>query len=80
MIFFKLGNNSLSWNIPAELEDCRSLLWLDLNTNFLNGTIPPSLSKQVGNIAAARLTGKWYVYIKNDGSKQCHGAGNLLEF
>nr|XP_027077211.1 brassinosteroid LRR receptor kinase-like [Coffea arabica] len=80
LAILKLGNNSLSGNIPAELGDCRSLLWLDLNTNFLNGTIPPGLSKHAGNIAAARLTGKRYVYIKNDGSKQCHGAGNLLEF
>ncbi|KAG8383429.1 hypothetical protein BUALT_Bualt04G0012300 [Buddleja alternifolia] len=80
LAILKLGNNSLSGNIPAELGDCRSLLWLDLNTNFLNGTIPPTLSKQSGNIAVALLTGKSYVYIKNDGSKQCHGAGNLLEF
>jgi protein brassinosteroid insensitive 1 len=25
------------------------------------------------------ISGKTYVYIKNDGSKECHGAGNLLE-
>ncbi|KZV14559.1 brassinosteroid LRR receptor kinase-like [Dorcoceras hygrometricum] len=80
LAILKLGNNLLSGSIPAELGDCRSLIWLDLNTNLLNGTIPSALFKQSGNIAVALLTGKRYVYIKNDGSKQCHGAGNLLEF
>ncbi|KAL3527901.1 hypothetical protein ACH5RR_012557 [Cinchona calisaya] len=80
LAILKLGNNSISGSIPSELGDCRSLLWLDLNTNFLKGTIPPALSKQAGNISVAVLTGKRYVYIKNDGSEQCHGAGNLLEF
>ncbi|PIN26881.1 Serine/threonine protein kinase [Handroanthus impetiginosus] len=80
LAILKLGNNSLSGSIPAELGDCSSLIWLDLNTNALNGTIPPALFKQSGNIADALLTGKSYVYIKNDGSKECHGAGNLLEF
>ncbi|XP_019191298.1 PREDICTED: systemin receptor SR160-like [Ipomoea nil] len=76
----KLGNNTISGNIPAELGHCRSLLWLDLNTNFLNGTIPPALFLQSGFIATPLLTEKQYVYIKNDGSEQCHGAGNILEF
>ncbi|CAH9071162.1 unnamed protein product [Cuscuta epithymum] len=81
LAILKLGNNSISGNIPPELGNCRSLLWLDLNTNSLNGSIPPALFKQSGNIALALLTGKQYVYIKNDGgSKECHGAGNLLEF
>ncbi|XP_073149347.1 systemin receptor SR160-like [Henckelia pumila] len=80
LAILKLGNNLLSGSIPAELGDCRSLIWLDLNTNLLNGTIPPALSKQSGNIDVALLTGKRYIYIKNDGSEQCHGAGNLLEF
>lgn len=80
LAILKLGNNSISGNIPAELGNCQSLIWLDLNTNFLTGSIPPPLFKQSGNIAVALLTGKRYVYIKNDGSKECHGAGNLLEF
>ncbi|XP_071735447.1 systemin receptor SR160-like [Rutidosis leptorrhynchoides] len=80
LAILKLGNNSFSGKIPAELGDCKSLVWLDLNTNELSGTIPPDLFKQSGFIAAAYLTGKPYLYIKNDGSKQCHGAGNLLEF
>ncbi|CAI9271919.1 unnamed protein product [Lactuca saligna] len=80
LAILKLGNNSFSGNIPPELGDCKSLVWLDLNTNQLTGTIPPALFKQSGYIAAAYLTGKPFIYIKNDGSKQCHGAGNLLEF
>ncbi|KAI3499759.1 hypothetical protein L1887_35568 [Cichorium endivia] len=80
LAILKLGNNSFSGNIPPELGDCKSLIWLDLNTNDLSGTIPPDLFKQAGYIADAYLTGKPYVYIKNDGSSQCHGAGNLLEF
>ncbi|PSS21546.1 Systemin receptor like [Actinidia chinensis var. chinensis] len=80
LAILKLGNNSISGSIPPELGDCRSLIWLDLNTNLLNGTIPPALFKQSGNIALGLLTGKRYIYIKNDGSEQCHGAGNLLEF
>ncbi|CAH9092225.1 unnamed protein product [Cuscuta epithymum] len=80
LAILKLGNNSISGSIPPELGDCPNLIWLDLNTNFLNGSIPPTLFKQSGNIAVSLFTGKRYVYIKNDGSKQCHGAGNLLEF
>ncbi|GFY80209.1 leucine-rich receptor-like protein kinase family protein [Actinidia rufa] len=80
LAILKLGNNSISGSIPPELGDCWSLIWLDLNTNLLNGTIPPALFKQSGNIALGLLTGKRYIYIKNDGSEQCHGAGNLLEF
>ncbi|KAI3723101.1 hypothetical protein L2E82_34449 [Cichorium intybus] len=80
LAILKLGNNSFSGKIPAELGDCKSLVWLDLNTNQLTGNIPPALFKQSGYIAAAYLTGKPFIYIKNDGSPQCHGAGNLLEF
>ncbi|KAI3669154.1 hypothetical protein L6452_40380 [Arctium lappa] len=80
LAILKLGNNSFSGRIPVELGDCKSLIWLDLNTNELSGTIPPALFKQSGYIADAYLTGKPYVYIKNDGSEECHGAGNLLEF
>ncbi|KAL9665601.1 hypothetical protein QQ045_021022 [Rhodiola kirilowii] len=76
----KLSNNSFTGPIPPELGDCKSLIWLDLNTNFFIGSIPPSLFKQSGNIAVGLITGKRYAYIKTDGSKECHGAGNLLEF
>ncbi|XP_010555311.1 PREDICTED: protein BRASSINOSTEROID INSENSITIVE 1 [Tarenaya hassleriana] len=81
LAILKLSNNSFYGNIPSELGDCRSLIWLDLNTNFFNSSIPVELFKQSGKIAANFIAGKRYVYIKNDGSKkQCHGAGNLLEF
>ncbi|KAG2319072.1 hypothetical protein Bca4012_054690 [Brassica carinata] len=81
LAILKLSNNSFHGNIPAELGDCRSLIWLDLNTNLFNGTIPPEMFKQSGKIAANFIAGKRYAYIKNDGmNKQCHGAGNLLEF
>ncbi|KAD7479192.1 hypothetical protein E3N88_02328 [Mikania micrantha] len=69
LAILKLGNNSFSGKIPPELGDCKSLVWLDLNTNQLCGTIPPDLFKQSGYIADAYLTGKPYLYIKNDGSK-----------
>ncbi|KAI0524047.1 hypothetical protein KFK09_003411 [Dendrobium nobile] len=80
LAILKLGNNSFSGSIPPELGDCKSLIWLDLNSNRLSGTIPSTLSKQSGNIAVGFVTGKRYVYLKNDGSKECRGAGNLLEF
>ncbi|MFS8029348.1 putative non-specific serine/threonine protein kinase [Helianthus anomalus] len=84
--WISLSNNKLGakfrppLGIPPELGDCKSLVWLDLNTNQLSGTIPPDLFKKSGFIADASLTGKPYLYIKNDDSKQCHDAGNLLEF
>ncbi|XP_054806764.1 brassinosteroid LRR receptor kinase [Prosopis cineraria] len=80
LAILKLSNNSFSGRIPPELGDCRSLIWLDLNTNLLNGSIPPELFKQSGKITVDFIRGKTYVYIKNDGSEACHGAGNLLEF
>ncbi|XP_039056779.1 systemin receptor SR160-like [Hibiscus syriacus] len=76
----KLSNNSFYGRIPPELGDCQSLIWLDLNTNYLNGTIPPVLFKHSGKIAVNFIAGKRYMYAKNDGSKECHGSGNLLEF
>ncbi|XP_017985424.1 PREDICTED: protein BRASSINOSTEROID INSENSITIVE 1 [Theobroma cacao] len=80
LAILKLSNNSFYGRIPPELGDCQSLIWLDLNTNNLSGTIPPVLFKQSGKIAVNFIAGKRYMYIKNDGSKECHGSGNLLEF
>lgn len=80
LAILKLSNNSFSGRVPPELGDCPSLLWLDLNTNLLTGTIPPELFKQSGKVTVNFINGKTYVYIKNDGSRECHGAGNLLEF
>lgn len=75
-----LGNNLLYGKIPPELGDCKSLIWLDLNSNFLNGSIPPDLSRQSGNIAVGLINGKKYAYLRNVGSRDCHGAGTLVEF
>ncbi|KAJ7945313.1 Receptor kinase [Quillaja saponaria] len=80
LAILKLSNNSFYGKIPPELGDCNSLIWLDLNTNMLSGSIPPELFKQSGKMDVNFINGKTYVYIKNDGSKECHGAGNLLEF
>ncbi|OAY84876.1 Brassinosteroid LRR receptor kinase [Ananas comosus] len=80
LAILKLGNNSFSGPIPPELGDCKSLVWLDLNNNQLNGSIPPTLAKQSGNIAVGLVTGKRYVYLRNDESSRCHGTGSLLEF
>ncbi|KAE8725438.1 Protein BRASSINOSTEROID INSENSITIVE 1 [Hibiscus syriacus] len=80
LAILKLSNNSFYGRIPPEFGDCQSLIWLDLNTNHLTGTIPPVLFKQSGKIAVNFIAGKRYMYIKNDGSKECHGSGNLLEF
>ncbi|XVF58681.1 hypothetical protein PTKIN_Ptkin07bG0085200 [Pterospermum kingtungense] len=80
LAILKLSNNSFYGTIPLELGDCQSLIWLDLNTNYLNGTIPPVLFKQSGKIAVNFIAGKRFTYIRNDGTKACHGSGNLLEF
>ncbi|KAK7282393.1 hypothetical protein RIF29_11115 [Crotalaria pallida] len=80
LAILKLSNNSFTGRIPPELGNCTSLVWLDLNTNALTGTIPPELFKQSGTIMLHFISGKNYAYIKNDGSEECHGAGNLLEY
>ncbi|OIW17856.1 hypothetical protein TanjilG_14102 [Lupinus angustifolius] len=80
LAILKLSNNSFSGRIPPQLGDCRSLIWLDLNTNYLSGPIPLELFKQSGKIVGNFMSGKTFVYIKNDGSKGFHGAGSLLEF
>lgn len=80
LAILKIGNNSLSGPIPEEIGNCKSLVWLDLNSNMLNGSIPRTIAKQSGNIAVGLVKGKKYVYLRNDGSSECHGSGNLLEF
>ncbi|CAL0327562.1 unnamed protein product [Lupinus luteus] len=79
LAILKLSNNSFTGRIPPELGDCKSLIWLDLNTNALTGPIPAELFKQSRKITLHFIIGKTYAYIKNDGSKECHGSGNLLE-
>ncbi|KAK4767174.1 hypothetical protein SAY86_014924 [Trapa natans] len=80
LAILKLSNNSFSGSIPSELGQAPSLIWVDLNTNLLSGAIPPELFAQSGKISVKFLIDKRYAYIKNDGNKECHGAGNLLEF
>nr|ATN97048.1 leucine-rich repeat receptor kinase [Linum usitatissimum] len=80
LAILKLSNNSLQGPIPDELGDCKSLIWLDLNTNELTGSIPSNLFKQSGKIAVNFITGKRFVFLKNEKSDYCHGTGNLLEF
>jgi protein brassinosteroid insensitive 1 len=80
LAILKLGNNSLTGPIPSELGDCKSLVWLDLNGNQLNGSIPAALAKQSGKVAVGLVTGRRYVYLRNDENSQCHGTGSLLEF
>ncbi|CAN0878611.1 Systemin receptor SR160 [Linum grandiflorum] len=80
LAILKLSNNSLQGRIPEELGDCKSLIWLDLNSNELTGLIPGNLFKQSGKVAVNFITGKRYVFLKNDKSDICHGTGNLLEF
>ncbi|KAK4773410.1 hypothetical protein SAY87_028429 [Trapa incisa] len=80
LAILKLSNNSFYGSIPSELGQAPSLIWVDLNTNLLSGAIPPELFAQSGKISVKLLNDKRYAYIKNDGNKECHGAGNLLEF
>ncbi|KAL7192202.1 hypothetical protein ACSBR2_024116 [Camellia fascicularis] len=40
-----LANNALTGEIPPELGNCRSLLWLNLANNQLSGPIPSELTK-----------------------------------
>ncbi|KAK7318515.1 hypothetical protein RJT34_03218 [Clitoria ternatea] len=81
LAILKLSYNRFSGRIPPQLGDCRSLIWLDVNTNLLSGPIPPELFKQSGKIAVNFMSGKTTLaYVRNDGSKEFHGAGSLLEF
>lgn len=80
LAILRLSNNSFYGRIPPELGDSRSLIWLDLNSNLLNGSIPPELFKESGNIEVKFNNDKRFAYIRNDGSKGCHGTGNLVEF
>lgn len=80
LAILQMGNNSLSGQIPAELGNCRSLIWLDLNSNELSGSIPSELANQAGLVVADIVSGKQFVFVRNEGGTACRGAGGLVEF
>uniref|UniRef100_A0A0D9V4Z7 non-specific serine/threonine protein kinase n=1 Tax=Leersia perrieri TaxID=77586 RepID=A0A0D9V4Z7_9ORYZ len=81
LAILKLSNNSFTGRIPPELGDCQSLVWVDLNSNLLNGSIPKELANQSGKMNVGLVTGRPYVFLRNDElSSECRGKGSLLEF
>ncbi|KAF6145973.1 hypothetical protein GIB67_033332 [Kingdonia uniflora] len=80
LAILQLGNNSLTGQIPTELGKCQSLIWLDLNSNGLWGSIPQDLSSQSGLITPGLVSGKQFVFVRNEGGTSCRGAGGLVEF
>ncbi|OWM81123.1 hypothetical protein CDL15_Pgr007154 [Punica granatum] len=80
LAILQLGNNSLTGMIPMEIGNCRSLIWLDLNSNELTGPVPPELAKQAGLIMPGSVSGKQFVFVRNEGGTSCRGAGGLVEF
>ncbi|PPR82846.1 hypothetical protein GOBAR_AA37869 [Gossypium barbadense] len=82
-----LQNNYLTGSIPASLSNCSRLVSLHLSFNYLEGSIPTSLGTlsklkdlRLGLSLRCCSNNLRYMYIKNDGRKECHGAGILLEF
>ena len=80
LAILQLGNNSLTGQIPPELGKCESLIWLDLNSNDLYGAIPSELANQAGLVIAGKVSGKQFVFVRNEGGTACRGAGGLVEF
>ncbi|KAL6562463.1 Receptor-like protein kinase BRI1-like 3 [Orobanche gracilis] len=80
LAILQLGNNSLSGPIPASIGKCRSLIWVDLNSNRLTGPVPGELAAQTGLLTPGDITGKPFVFVRNEGGTKCRGAGGLVEF
>ncbi|XP_030444416.2 receptor-like protein kinase BRI1-like 3 [Syzygium oleosum] len=80
LAILQLGSNSLTGRIPPELGNCRSLIWLDLNSNDLTGPVPPDLADQTGLVMPGNVSGKRFVFVRNEGGTECRGAGGLVEF
>ncbi|XP_042519794.1 receptor-like protein kinase BRI1-like 3 [Macadamia integrifolia] len=80
LAILQLGNNSLTGEVPRELGNCQSLIWLDLNRNSLTGSIPPELTNQARLIMPGLISGKQFVFIRNEGGTACRGTGGLVEF
>ncbi|XP_078154185.1 brassinosteroid LRR receptor kinase BRI1-like [Carex rostrata] len=75
------GNNSFIGSIPLELGNCKDLVFLDLSSNQLNGSIPSSLAKQFGKIVWEKsLEPQQHVSFANPENSQCHSVGSTLEF
>ncbi|CAN1847984.1 Serine/threonine-protein kinase BRI1-like 1 [Linum perenne] len=80
LAILQMGNNSLSGLIPPEIGKCRSLIWLDLNSNSLSGNLPPQIAEQAGLIVPGIVSGRKFVFVRNEGGTSCRGAGGLVEF
>ncbi|KAL9669946.1 hypothetical protein QQ045_007496 [Rhodiola kirilowii] len=80
LAILQVGNNSLNGQIPPELGKLPRLIWLDLNSNDFTGSIPVELSKQAGFVIPGLITGKQFVFVRNEGGTDCRGSGGLVEF
>lgn len=80
LAILQLGNNSLTGMIPPEIGYCKSLIWLDLNSNGFEGPLPPELAEQSGLVMPGSVSGKQFVFVRNEGGTSCRGAGGLVEF
>ncbi|KAF5732472.1 hypothetical protein HS088_TW18G01167 [Tripterygium wilfordii] len=80
LAILQMGNNSLSGHIPQEIGNCKSLIWLDLNSNDLSGPLPSDLADNSGLIVPGAVSGKQFVFVRNEGGTSCRGAGGLVEF
>ncbi|KAJ6967272.1 receptor kinase BRI1-like 3 [Populus alba x Populus x berolinensis] len=47
-LFSKWVTIHLTGKVPPEIGNCRSLIWLDLNSNNLSGPLPPELADHAG--------------------------------
>ncbi|CAL5201124.1 unnamed protein product [Lathyrus oleraceus] len=80
LAILQLGNNLLVGNIPPDIGMCKRLIWLDLTSNNLTGPIPSELTNQAGLVVPGRVSGKQFVFVRNEGGTNCRGAGGLVEF
>ncbi|KAF7065109.1 hypothetical protein CFC21_071272 [Triticum aestivum] len=80
LAILQLNKNQLSGRVPAELGRCNNLIWLDLNSNGFTGTIPSELAAQAGLVPEGIVSGKEFVFLRNEAGNICPGAGLLFEF
>ncbi|KAI5323436.1 hypothetical protein L3X38_032508 [Prunus dulcis] len=73
-------DGGLGGQIPGELANYSSLVWLDLNSNRLTGEIPPRLGRQLlAKSLSGILSGNTLVFVRNI-RKSCKRVRGLLEF